>query len=104
MIQISIFEYGHWKKKIPSEWTIKPLEEVVEKIIDYRGKTPKKLGGDWSIHGEYRALSAKSVKTGGLVNEDQVKRVDEDLYQKWMKDEVQRDDILLRQKLLWVKY
>lgn len=86
---------GIGRKKIPSEWTIKPLEEVVEKIIDYRGKTPKKLGGDWSIHGEYRALSAKSVKTGGLVNEDQVKRVDEDLYQKWMKDEVQRDDILL---------
>ena len=24
------------------------LGDVTELIIDYRGKTPKKLGGDWS--------------------------------------------------------
>ena len=30
-----------------SEWREVELEEVIELVIDYRGKTPKKLGGDW---------------------------------------------------------
>ena len=49
-----------------SEFSILPLSECIDLIIDYRGKTPKKLGGDWSDTG-YRALSAKNVKTDGLV-------------------------------------
>lgn len=80
---------------LPSEWEIKPLSELVDKIIDYRGKTPKKLGLDWSKNGKYRALSAKTVKTGGLVNEQQINLGDEELYNKWMKDEIQFNDILL---------
>src|SRR3989338_6524688 len=79
----------------PKGWKETTLGEVAEKIIDYRGKTPKKLGGDWSSNGKYRALSAKSVKTGGLVNLDQINRVDENMYKKWMKDEIVFNDILL---------
>ena len=88
-------------------WIETTLEKVASKIIDYRGKTPKKLGGDWALNGNYRALSAKSVKTGGLVNLDQIKRVDHSLYKKWMKDEIQFNDILLTSEapmgevLLW---
>jgi len=79
---------------IPKEWNETTLGEVTELIIDYRGLTPKKLGGDWSATG-YRAISAKSIKNGQLVNEDQMNILSEDLYKKWMKDEVQYGDIFL---------
>lgn len=77
-----------------SEWKTKPLSDITSLVIDYRGKTPLKLGANWSDSG-YRALSAKNIKTGRIVNEDSIKFVDESLYKKWMKDEVQRGDILI---------
>lgn len=43
---------------IPKDWEIVTMEEALEKIIDYRGKTPKK--SDSGI----LTLSAKSVKNG----------------------------------------
>ena len=95
------------EQSIPKGWVETTLGEVVSKIIDYRGKTPKKLGENWSINGKYRALSAKSVKTGGLTNLDQINRVNEILYKKWMRDEIQLNDILMTSEapmgevLLW---
>ena len=77
-----------------SDWKEYSLGNLVELVIDYRGKTPLKLGGNWSFSG-YRALSAKNIKTGQIVNEESIRFVDEDLYRKWMKDEVQRGDILI---------
>ena len=44
------------------------LNNVISRIIDYRGKTPLKLGYNWVNNGKYIALSAKNVKTGKLVN------------------------------------
>lgn len=70
------------------------LTNCLEKVIDYRGKTPKKLGGEWSDSG-YRAISADNVKTFGLSAQDSIRFVDEVLYKKWMKEEVQKGDILL---------
>ena len=70
------------------------LGDIVNLVIDYRGKTPLKLGGSWSQNG-YRALSAKNIKTGAIVNEDSIRFVDEELYRRWMKDEVQRGDIFV---------
>lgn len=71
-----------------------PLGQLISLVIDYRGKTPHKLGGEWSSSG-YRALSALNVKTRRLIAEDKVRFVDEDLYKKWMKEEVQQGDILI---------
>lgn len=79
---------------IMSEWKEVSLKDITELVIDYRGKTPLKLGGEWSNHG-YRALSAKNVKTGIIVAEESIRYVNEDLYKKWMKDEVQKGDILI---------
>lgn len=79
---------------IPKGWEVSDIETLTELIIDYRGKTPKKLGKDWSPMGII-ALSAKSVKNGKLVNLDQAKRVDKELYSLWMKDELEYGDILL---------
>ncbi|MDR0963225.1 MAG: restriction endonuclease subunit S [Clostridium sp.] len=77
-----------------SEWNEMPLSDIVELVIDYRGKTPKKLGGDWAEAG-YRALSAKNIKTGVIVQPDTIRFVDELMYKKWMKDEVHRGDIFI---------
>lgn len=76
------------------EVTYIPLKKIVSLVIDYRGKTPLKLGGEWSLEG-YRALSALNVKTRGLVAEDKIRYVNQDLYNKWMKEEVHRGDILI---------
>ena len=77
-----------------SEWKELPLGEITELVIDYRGKTPKKLGGDWSESG-YRALSAKNIKTGHIVQPDTIRFVSEEMYHKWMKDEIQQGDIII---------
>lgn len=77
-----------------SNWREVPLGEITELVIDYRGKTPKKLGGDWSESG-YRALSAKNIKTGHIVQPDTIRFVNEEMYHKWMKDEIQRGDIIV---------
>lgn len=77
-----------------TEWNNATLADVVELVIDYRGKTPKKLGSDWCNDG-YRALSAKNIKTGQIVQEDAIRYVDEELYCKWMKEEIKRGDILV---------
>ena len=77
-----------------SKWKEVPLSEIVSLIIDYRGKTPKKLGGDWSTQG-IQALSAKNIKTREIVQPDTIRYVDSNMYQSWMKEEIQRGDILI---------
>lgn len=70
------------------------LKDLIDLIIDYRGKTPKKLGGDWSESG-YRVFSAKNIKTGEIVSSESIRYVNNDLYRSWMKDEIQKGDILI---------
>ena len=77
-----------------NKWKTYKLGDVVSTVIDYRGKTPLKLGGDWSSNG-YRALSAKNIKTGRIVQEETIRFVDEELYKKWMKEEISRGDIII---------
>ena len=76
------------------KWRELSLGEITELVIDHRGKTPKKLGGDWSKSG-YRALSAKNIKTGRIVQPDTIRFVREEMYHKWMKDEIQQGDIII---------
>ena len=77
-----------------AEWKEYTVADVISTVIDYRGKTPKKLGGDWSDSG-YRALSAKNIKTGKIVQVDSIRYVSEEMYKCWMKEEVQKEDILI---------
>lgn len=77
-----------------SNWSECELGKVVSLIIDHRGLTPKKLGGDWSNTG-FRALSAKNVKTGRIVQPETIRYVDEELYHRWMSEEIEYGDILV---------
>lgn len=93
---------GHEKVKmvlsplgpIPQGWEVKPLNDVVEDIIDYRGRTPTKLKGEWASEG-ILALSALNVKGGRLVNLEKSKLVSEELYGRWMKTPLKSGDILM---------
>ena len=79
---------------IPEGWRVDTIDNLVELIIDYRGKTPKKLGMDWSEKG-IPALSAKTIKNGKIVRRDAMNLGSEELYHLWMKDELMPKDILL---------
>ena len=71
------------------------LNECVTHILDHRGLTPKKLGGDWSNNGKYRVISAKNIKNGSLTNLTSIKRVNHELYKRWMLVEIEKKDILI---------
>ena len=66
----------------------------METVIDNRGLTPKKLGGDWSDAG-YRVISAKNIKNRSLVQEDKIRTIDDSLYSRWMGEDVHKGDIIL---------
>jgi type I restriction enzyme S subunit len=80
--------------QIPVGWTAGTIEDATSLIIDYRGRTPKKMGSDWSTTG-IPAVSAKNVKGGRLVRPDTFNFVSEELYEQWMKDKLALGDILM---------
>ena len=65
------------------EWEQRNFFKNISSIIDFRGRTPKKLGMDWSDSG-YLALSALNVKNGYIDRTKEAKYGSEELYEKWM--------------------
>ena len=82
---------GKEKRKIPKvrfpsftdDWEQRKLLDCIQKITDFRGRTPKKLGMDWSEEG-YLALSALNVKDGYIDFNQDVHYGNQELYDKWM--------------------
>jgi type I restriction enzyme S subunit len=70
------------------------LGDLLNDIIDYRGQTPKKLDDSWKNEG-IRAISAMNIKNGMLVKKDNINYGSKELYNKWMKQEIEKNDILL---------
>jgi len=64
-------------------WEERKFLENIESIIDFRGRTPKKLGMEWSSKG-YVALSALNVKNGYIDFNADSHYGDEALYKVWM--------------------
>lgn len=65
------------------EWEEKNFFDLLKNVVDFRGRTPKKLGMDWAASG-YLALSAINVKNGYIDYNVEAKYGDEKLYKKWM--------------------
>ena len=65
------------------DWEQRKLLDCIQKITDFRGRTPKKLGMDWSESG-YLALSALNVKDGYIDFCQDVHYGNQALYDKWM--------------------
>ena len=73
------------------------IDELVQLIMDYRGKTPKKIGMNWTENQrDIIALSAKNIKDNKIVNTDKSHYGNEFLYKRWMKDgDIKPGDILM---------
>ena len=70
-------------KGFEEDWEQRKLLDCIQKITDFRGRTPKKLGMDWSESG-YLALSALNVKDGYIDFSQDVHYGNQALYDKWM--------------------
>lgn len=79
---------------IPSDAKIISLGDCISAIIDHRGKTPKKLDSDWVKTG-VPAISAKNIHNGILDNLSSIRYVTQEVYEKWMKDDVVKGDCFL---------
>lgn len=80
---------------IPKEWHIINFFEFVNKIIDFRGRTPKKLGMDWG-NGTILALSANNVKMGKIDFNLESYYASNELYEKWMRgNELSKGDLVM---------
>lgn len=79
---------------IPEDWHTSTILDIVTNIIDYRGRTPKKLGMDWG-NGNIVALSAGNVKKGYIDFSSECYFGSEDLYNRWMTSGTpKKDDIV----------
>lgn len=75
-------------------WEEKKFFDALKKIIDFRGRTPKKLGMEWSTEG-YLALSAQNVKNGYIDKEIEANYGNQELYDRWMMNHhLKKGDVL----------
>ncbi len=78
-----------------NSWQKETVDDIVIKYLDFRGKTPLKLGMDWG-GGEIKALSANNVEMGKVNFDKECYLASEELYNKWMnKGDCEKGDILM---------
>jgi type I restriction enzyme, S subunit len=79
---------------IPEGWSSCELGGALDHVIDFRGRTPKKLGMEWG--GQIPALSANNVKMGRIDLAEPTYFASEVLYHLWMTNgDARRGDVLL---------
>jgi type I restriction enzyme, S subunit len=82
-----------WLGDIPAHWDVKQLRQVVETLMDFRGRTPAKLGMDWG--GDIPAVSAVNVREGYLDLSRGVNYGSLELHDRWMtQGRTNRGDVL----------
>ena len=65
------------------EWKSWAISQIAPNIIDYRGRTPLKLGMEWG-GGDIPALSARNVKMGYIDFREETYYGSDALYKRWM--------------------
>lgn len=72
------------------------LRSIIDRVVDYRGVTPMKLGFEWNEEKSgIPAVSALNIKSNRLVKHDEMNYVSDALYAAWMRQEVEPGDLLL---------
>lgn len=72
------------------------LRSIIDRVVDYRGVTPTKLGFEWNEDKSgIPAVSALNIKRNQLVKHDEMNYVSDALYTAWMRQEVVPGDLLL---------
>lgn len=77
-----------------SSLSYRTLGDVLDLVIDHRGKTPKKLGGDFEDSG-VPVVSAIHIKGGQIKWDERERFVSFEMYKKWMPQKLQKGDLLL---------
>lgn len=80
-------------KGFTDAWEQRKFMECINNVVDYRGKTPKKLGMNWSEEG-FLALSALNVKDGYIDFELDANYGDIELYNVWMKQDLSKRQVV----------
>lgn len=76
------------------EWVERPFGDLLDDIIDFRGRTPTKLGMEWG-GGNITSLSANNVKNGFIDYKAECNLGSEELYSRWMGDvNLEKEDII----------
>jgi type I restriction enzyme S subunit len=75
-------------------WPKYPLEDVLELIIDHRGKTPKKLAAEFVSCG-VQVISAQNITANRLDLGATSRFVDAEIADRWMPTPLQPGDVLL---------
>ncbi len=76
------------------DWEEHKLIEKIEKVLDYRGKSPEKFGFFWGDTG-YLVLSALNVKNGCIDKSVEAKYGNQELFERWMgKERLEKGDVL----------
>ncbi len=78
---------GDWKER-------KLINNIIEKVLDFRGKSPTKFGMRWGNSG-YLVLSALNVKNGYIDKQVEAKYGDQTLFERWMgKERLEKGDVV----------
>lgn len=81
--------------RIPNDWGYAEIRNALELVLDFRGRTPKKLGMDWG-GGDIPALSAKNVGMGKINLERETYYGSDALYKRWMaRGDVSKGDVIM---------
>jgi len=70
------------------------LGDLLELVIDHRGKTPKKLGGEFTESG-IPVVSAIHIKNGVIQWSERERFVSREIYERWMPVRLRKGDVLL---------
>lgn len=80
---------------LPACWSAISIINAAERIMDYRGRTPKKLGMTWG-GGAIPAISARNVRMGHIDFTEEFYLASDSLYRRWMTHgDMERGDILI---------
>lgn len=80
-------------KGFTDAWEQRKFMGCINNVVDHRGKTPKKLGMNWSAEG-FLALSALNVKDGYIDFELDANYGDIELYNAWMKKDLSKGQVI----------
>lgn len=69
------------------------LAEALDELIDHRGKTPRKLGADFTETGV--PVASAMLVADGTLNLAEARNVSHETYSRWMKTPMQKGDVLL---------
>jgi len=70
------------------------LGDLLELLVDHRGKTPKKLGSDF-VNTGVRIISAANISKGLIKFERKERFISQSTYEKWMPIALTRGDVIL---------